>query len=68
MASEVYALSRVKLRDAWWQLSEDERQNVQDKIRKAREGIAVKRLANFAVGFNRIVLWGYALDSGTPHM
>ena len=56
MASEVYVLSRIKWREAWWQLTEDERQGVMDGIRNAREGIAVKRLARFAVGQSVLIL------------
>ena len=51
-------LARVKYREAWWQLTEDERQSVGNKIRKSREGTPVKRLVRFAVGPDHIVVNG----------
>lgn len=44
----------MKAREAWWQLTEEQRQSVVDEIRKSRAGVAVRRLASFAVGQNRI--------------
>ena len=60
MASEVYVLSRVKGREALWQLSEKDSENLNDKMRKSLEGIAVKRLARFSVGqsvFVHLTVW-----------
>ena len=54
MASEIYVLKRVKLREAWWQLTEDERISLMRKARKLREGTAMKRLVRFAVGLDHI--------------
>ena len=50
MASEVYVLARIKAREAWWQLSEEERLEHSKKKGKTYEGIGMKRLARFSVG------------------
>lgn len=54
MASEVYVLGRSKYKEAWYQLTEDEKISLVHKVRKSREGVAVKRLARFAVGMDHI--------------
>ena len=50
MSQEVYALFRVKGREALWQPSENELDNPNHGMRKASEGIGVRMLARFSVG------------------
>jgi hypothetical protein len=65
MASEVYVLERNTAREAWWQLSEEERQSFKEKMRKYRDGIAVKLLARFAVGPSVIMVVNVFPDMDT---
>ena len=67
MASEVYVLQRIRPREAWWQLSEDERKSYMDKVRKAREGIVLKRLALFSVGVSESIVVNVWPDMESYH-
>lgn len=67
MASEVYVLKRIKYREAWWLLTGEEQKSLVEKIRKSRKGIAVKRLALFAVELSENIVVNVWPDMESYH-
>ncbi len=47
MAEKVYELAQFRARDTWWQLSEEERKSLVEKIGKVFNEVGAKQLAGF---------------------